>query len=192
MGYSIAWYAVREEKAEQFLQRVGLAPTGEAEEVPESLIAMASLDTGWRVIWYNKYSCPFLQPRHLKTLSLELDIMHCLVEEHVMASSAELWSRGKRQWWLSHESEQDSCGLDVDGELPDSFPAIRQQLEALQVAEGGADADVDYIFDIPLKVAQSIVGFKHDEECKHIIDERFMVLHKSEVKLLAIGGRFRS
>jgi hypothetical protein len=42
-------------------------------------------------------------------------------------------------------------------------------MEELQLAEGGDDAGVDYIFEIPLKVAQSLVGFKHDENCAHLI-----------------------
>jgi hypothetical protein len=55
MGWAITWCAVREENAEQFLNQLRLSPTGETEEFPESLISMAKLDTGWRVIWYNKY-----------------------------------------------------------------------------------------------------------------------------------------
>jgi len=42
--------------------------------------------------------------------------------------------------------------------------------------EGGGEADVDYIFEIPLKVAQALVGFKHDEECPYILEEQFIVL----------------
>jgi hypothetical protein len=63
MGFSISWYAVREGGAQKLPDRLGLAPTGEAEEVPESLISTAKLDTGWRIIWYNEYECPFLRRR---------------------------------------------------------------------------------------------------------------------------------
>jgi hypothetical protein len=51
-------------------------------------------------------------------------------------------------------------------------------MEQAQIAEGGEAADVDYIFEIPLKVAQSIVGFKHDEDCSHI-KTGFVVLSAS-------------
>lgn len=60
--------------------------------------------------------------------------------------------------------------------MPESFPAIREDLEQLQVAKGGDNADVDYIFDIPLKVAQILVGFKHDEECPHLVDKHYVVM----------------
>src|SRR5262245_22482663 len=50
MGFSITWCAVREEGAQKFLDQLDLSPTGETEEIPESLISAAKLDTGWRVI----------------------------------------------------------------------------------------------------------------------------------------------
>jgi hypothetical protein len=52
-------------------------------------------------------------------------------------------------------------------------------MERLQLAEGGDDAEVDYIFEIPLKVAQSLVGFKHDEECTHLLDNHLVVMSRA-------------
>jgi hypothetical protein len=111
MGFSITWCAVREQRAEQFLQRLGLSPTGEVEEFPKSLIATAKLATGWRVIRYNKYAYPFLRSQDLGRVSVDQDVLLCLIEEHVMASSSEMWSGGKRKWWLSHEGENGPKGL---------------------------------------------------------------------------------
>jgi len=179
MGYSITWCAIREDKSERFFQRLGLATTGEVEEFPESLISTARLNTGWRVVWYNKYACPFLQSDDLRSISLDQDVLLCLVEEHVMASSSEMWSNGKRKWRLSHEGEHGPKGLSTDGEPPESFSAVRKDMEKAQLAAGGEEAGVDYIFDIPLKVAQSLVGFKHDEECTHLLDEGFSVMSRT-------------
>jgi hypothetical protein len=179
MGYSATWCAVPESKAEHFLDRLGLKPTGECEEFPESLISTARLDTGWRVVWYEDYDCPFLRPQDLARLSVDQDVLLCKVEEHVMASSAELWSGGKRKWWLSHEGEDGPKGLATDGALPAPFQTIRSEMEKVQLEEGGDEADVDYIFEIPLRLAQSIVGFKHDENSNHVIDNEFEVLSRS-------------
>jgi len=178
MGFSVTWCAVPESSAEEFLNRVGLVLSGETEELPESLISAARLATGWRVIWYGEYTCPFLQPKDLARLSSSHDVLLCLVEEHVMASSSELWSGGTRKWWLSHEGEDGPKGLSVDGDPPTSFVGIRDEMEKLQQDEGGEEADVDYIFEIPLRVAQSIVGFKHDEDNASVIGDGFAVLTK--------------
>lgn len=178
MGFSVTWCAVPEANADQFLNRVGLQPTGETEELPESLISVARLDTGWRVIWYGEYGCPFLRPKDLARLSVDHDVLLCLIEEHVMASSSELWSGGSRKWWLSHEGEDGPRGLSVDGDPPASFAPVRDEMEKLQRDEGGDEAGVDYIFEIPLRVAQSIVGFKHDEDSDHLLGDGFAVLSK--------------
>jgi len=184
MGFAVTWFAVREEHANKLLEQLGLSSAAETEEFPESLISAARLNTGWRVIWYNEYGCPFMRPEDLARLSQEYDVLMCLVEEHVMASSSEFWSSGHRKWWISHEGIDGPKGLSTDGTLPDCFASIRSELEEAQRAEGGEDADVDYIFDIPLKVAQSIVGFKHDEHCPHLTEDRFVVLSKGKKGLL--------
>jgi hypothetical protein len=187
MGYAITWCAVREEGAGILLDRLQLSPTGEREATPQSLISAAKLDTGWRVIWYNRYACPFLGSEDLRAISNEQDVLLCLVEEHAMAGSAELWSGGARKWWISHTGENGPKGLDTDGELPKCFASIRQEMEEAQRAEGGEEADVDYIFEIPLKVAQVIVGFKHDEEYPHLTDEQFLVMSRPPQKKGFLG-----
>lgn len=176
MGFSITWCAVREKDADRLLEDLNLTPTGETEEFPESAVSMAKLDTGWRIIWCNKYDSPIIGSKKLAEISLERDVLFCLVEEHVMASSSEFWSGGNRKWWISHEGENGPKGLDVAGELPECFPKLKREMEEAQKTEGGDKADVDYIFEIPLKVAQTLVGFKHDEDCPHISKEQFIVL----------------
>jgi hypothetical protein len=176
MGFAITWCAVREDRAQDVLDQLGLTPTGEREEIPESLMSTAALDTGWRVIWYNEYGCPFLRPEDLARISKDQDVLMCLVEEHVMASSSELWSGGRRKWWISHEGEDGPKGLAADGDLPAAFASINAQLQAAQSAEGGPAAEVDHLFDVPLKVAQSIVGFKHDEDGPYVTSPAFVVL----------------
>ena len=190
MGFAITWCAVREEHAQTVLDELGLTPTGEREEIPESLMSTAALDTGWRVIWYNEYGCPFLREGDLGRISKERDVLMCLVEEHVMASSAELWSGGRRAWWISHDGGDGPKGLETGGDLPAQFPLINAELQAAQSAEGGDAADVDHLFDIPLKVAQAIVGFKHDEACPHVTNPAFVVLTDGGRKKGLLGRLF--
>jgi hypothetical protein len=178
MGFAISWCAVPENAADAFLERMGLTETGETEEVPESPIGVAQLDTGWRLLLYNQYDCPFLGEAERQAQSLRHDLLYCLIEEHCMASSAELWSHGSRKWWISHEGINGPEGLDSSGELPTDFQQIKNEAEAKQEREGGDKAGVDYLFDIPLLVAKSMTGFKHDEVCPHIIGNQFKVMRK--------------
>jgi hypothetical protein len=52
-------------------------------------------------------------------------------------------------------------------------------MEALQLAEGGDEAGVDYLFEIPLEITKSLVGFKHDEICPHLIGGRLEVMSRA-------------
>jgi len=176
MGFAISWCAVPESAADEFLQRIGLTDSGETEEIPESLIGVASLDTGWRLLWYNEYDCPFLGETQRRELSASYDLLYCLVDEHCMASSSEMWSGGSRKWWISHKGIDGPKGLDSSGDLPANFSEVREEMEAEQLKEGGEQADVDYIFEIPLLVAESITGFKHDEVCPHVVGNEFNIM----------------
>lgn len=175
MGYAVTWCAVREEGAEHLLSHFGLSATGKIEDDPESPFSTAKLNTGWRLIWSNQYACPILTKR-VASFSAGQEVLLCQIEEHVMASSSELWLEGRRKWWVSHKGENGPKGLDSEGELPKCFASIRDEMENAQRAEGGDDADVDLIFEIPLKIAQSLVGFKHDENYELVLDGNFTVL----------------
>jgi hypothetical protein len=179
MGYSITWCAVREEAAAAFLVDTGLSPTGKFETEPESPLCMAKLTSGWRVFWSNRYDCSVLT-KNLASFSEAHEVLVCRVDEHVMASSSELWLSGVRKWRISHLGEDGPSGVETDGELPECFASIREELEVAQRAEGGEEAEVDYIFDIPLKVAQSLVGLKHDEDWESIVVDGFETLSGGE------------
>jgi hypothetical protein len=179
MGYSITWCAVRHAAADQLLSHLGLSATGQVESEPESRFSTASLSTGWRVIWSNTYACPVLT-KGLASFPAEHELLLCQVEEHVMASSVELWLGGRRRWWVSHEGENGPKGLDTEGPLPDCFASIREDMESAQRADGGDDAEVDYLFEIPLKVAQTLVGFKHDEPYESVVEGGFSILSNGE------------
>jgi hypothetical protein len=192
MGFAISWCAVPEAAADGFLQRIGLVDTGETEEVPDSLIGVARLDTGWRLLWYNKYDCPFLGEAQRREHARHHDLLYCLVEEHCMASSSEFWSRGSRTWWMSHEGIDGPKGLDSSGALPDSFQQIKSKMEAAQKQEGGEKAEVDYLFEIPLLVAKSITGFKHDEVCPCVVGNEFKIMKKESQQGGFFSGLFRN
>ena len=182
MGFAITWLAVKRGGMDQVLARLSLNRTGRFEDDPESPFSTARLTSGWQLLWINDYDAPVLAAEHLKVISCDQDILVCRVEEHIMASSAELWSSGQVAWSISHVGTNGPVGLDIVGQPPASFVAIRQDLEATQIAEGGMSADVDHIFDIPLQVARSLVGFKHDEDYEGAIEGRFEVLASARGK----------
>lgn len=144
-GIAIAWCAVQEAAFDGFLQRIGLTDTGKIEEVPDSLIGVAWLDTGWCLFWYNQYDCPFLGEARRQEHSRHHDLLYCLVEEHCMASSSELWSHGSRKWWIPHQGIDGPKGQEFSGELPNDFQEIKTEMETTQKQEVGDKAEVALI-----------------------------------------------
>ena len=79
---------------------------------------------------------------------------------------------------LSTQGEHGPKGIHIEGSPPELFVAIREEMAQAQSAAGGEKANVDYIFEVPLRTAQRLVGFKHDEICRHTIDQHYVVLSR--------------
>ena len=106
-----------------------------------------------------------------------------------MFSSSVFWSDGEKVWSIEHRGEQGTMDLTSDGSLPPVFSELREKYFSEQEAEGGEHAGVDLIFEIPLAVARSLVGFKHDEETPGVDDGTFDVLRLGESGLLSKSSK---
>ena len=62
-----------------------------------------------------------------------------------MVSTAEGWKDGARSWSIAHDAQEGIFDISADGELPDHFEAIKDELFARQNAEGGEDAELGRI-----------------------------------------------
>jgi hypothetical protein len=181
MGYSIAWLAVQGKPLESLLAELGLRPTGRAGEFADHPMVGAAIEGGWHLLVAQGCDHRMISDRVLMTLSRGCRVIACSVEEHVMFSGAALWENGERVWSVSHQGDENLHDLSAQGALPDFFASIRDELLAKQAAEGGKDAGVDYIFEIPLELARRITGFAHDSAASVEIDH-FEVLDTAPAK----------
>ncbi|WP_139373865.1 hypothetical protein [Enhydrobacter aerosaccus] len=143
--------------------RLDLSPTGLVDDVDRGGIGGHELPEGWTLIVLGETEHRLVQHQVLAKLSAGCEVIACNVEEHVMFCSCEQWRNGDRVWRLEHHGDADILGLERFGELPPHLSALEQEHRLHQVADGGKDADVDHIFEVPLALALSIVGVKHDE-----------------------------
>ncbi len=160
MGFSVAWLAVPARAKDQTLNALGLVETGGREDVPEGPLLGSDLPTGWYLLWFDEPSPAALKPEFLRSISAGTELFACQIEEHAMCSTAAHWVNGVEQWFVAHDSEDGLTNLEVVGTPPSALEAIRTKQVALQ----GGSSDVDYVFDVPLALAHSFVGFRHDEE----------------------------
>ena len=185
MGFSLTYIAIKGKTAEAILAELGLTATNEFGGFAETPYCAAPLPDGWYLVCENN-SAEFTREPLLKQLSLNCEVITCSVEEHVMASSANAWQNGNELWSILHASGKGIEHLETRGSLPATFSAIRDDLQSKQRAEnqalGGknrrerAHAGTDYIFDIPVRTVQNLIGFKYDEECPGVPDDSFQVL----------------
>ena len=163
MGYSIGWLAVQTNDADAVYQSLQVKPTDNPDEYFDTPISGVTLNTGW-ILLVAQGSERLIAPQILARVSTRWPCVGCLVEEHVMASSATFWSGGVEVWSIVHEADQGILHLEARGQLPDSFVALRdEKIREQQTDDAGGDGDVDHVFEVPLLVAKQFTGFKHDE-----------------------------
>lgn len=162
MGFAMSWLAVSGAPPAQVLEALGLVRTGVMEEFPESPLAWAALPNGWAVFVAQQTGAPLIARETAARLSQGGVVVAGMVEEHVMCSEAVGYTGGRMQWRVSHDAQRDWQHLDTEGTLPAEFDAIQAQCRASQAAEGGEDSEVDYIFEIPVLLAQQLTSFRYD------------------------------
>ena len=97
-----------------------------------------------------------------------------------MFSDATGWQNGKRLWRVTHKGEDDPKGILAEGTLPAEYASIRDDFISRQDAEGGEKADVDFLFEIPVVLAQTFVDYKHDEESPAFDKNGFELLESTQ------------
>lgn len=171
MGYALQWLAVKGKAPALVLDELDLTGTGEFEDIPDSPLTGATLPGGWYVVTGHH----FLGQFPIERISRGCEVVTCGVEEHVMYSFAEGWKDGQQIWSINHDSSRGIQHLEAKGDLPRAFELIRDRLLAEQQAEG-AKPEVDFVFDIPVEVAQSLTAFRHDKDLDGVDDDPFEVL----------------
>lgn len=163
MGYSIAWILVRGKTKDDILAQLSLADTGEPDEANESPVSGAALPGGAYLVFFNDMAHPATQAPSMRQLSAGCEALGCQVEEHVMASAAFLYKDGAKAWDVVHLAEEGLYHLAVDGTPPALLDTIHAEMKATQDEQGGADAQVDCLFEVPLMLATALCGYRHDE-----------------------------
>jgi len=162
MGFAVSWLAIRDNSEDSVLASLGLEKTGETEEIPESDWSTTRAGD-WIVIWSNRCESKKFRDAGSK---LKGEAIICDVEEHVMFASVAAFKDGSLSWRIVHDAQLASDHLLVEGAPPESLAYIRTE----QFARVSEDREVDFIFDIPIRVAQELVGFRHDEAVQRIFE----------------------
>jgi hypothetical protein len=172
MGSSTSWLAVRGE-SDAVQRELGLEPIGSAVNQKVERFLGGRLEGGWYLVQVGGCDHPIIDASSLGPLSLRFDVVACSIEEHVMYCAAWFWSKGEQVWSVVHQSENGPEHLDSHGNLPNFFPEIRDRYFREQETGQEGPHLVDFIFEIPTRLAQRLTGFHHDEWPETLVVEEF-------------------
>lgn len=163
MGFKISWYAVQGRTKAAALAIAGLVDTGVHEEVPESPYSATEFPGNWVIVWSEDFE--FASAEHLGPLSVDGAILSCQLHEGIMYSAARFHENGKELWSVSHSSWEGLDNLEISGVPPAQLAGIRaeqiaKQREQEPMTESGMS--VDHVWDVPVMLAASICGHRHD------------------------------
>ena len=161
MGYRISWLAVQGLAKDRTLAILNLSDTGEPDEANEAPLSVADLPDGWTVLWSNDETyASDDRAAHMSRAGASVIAAH--VNETCMHSTVSFFAGGERLWRIHHEGDQRIDFLETDGDLPLQAFDIEAHARASQAAEDVDRAEVDWLFEIPLEVARTVCGYKHD------------------------------
>jgi len=183
MGLTLSWVAVRGLEPEQALAALGM-------EVSETLkyedigwrdnIALGPLPNGWLLAVSGDSADAF--EGQLEPLTKLGPAVAGEISEIVMISEARGYEDGKEIWAVTHDPEEEESlyALEITGNPPPELDAIVRAARAEQDAEGGDDASVDLMIEIPGRLSHAICGYMPGEHEPHGVDY---------ADLQPIGGR---
>lgn len=159
MGFSHSWVAVQGLSPERAMEALGM----ESSPAPRPGLFMdgvALIDwPDWLLVISDDDEDAFEGP--LSKLTLLGPTVACRINERVMHSEARGYQAGEKIWSVVHDPNGDESlySLQISGNPPEQLETILRDLKAKQDSEGGEKADVDFIFEVPPKLAESVCGF---------------------------------
>jgi hypothetical protein len=161
MAFKISWVGVKGLKRPQLLARLGMDETSALDRAHEASFALSETSKGWLILYANDFD--YASEPTLAALSAGASVIGCRVLESIGFSGAEQHQRGRKLWSVSHTAQRGPLNLEESGRTPLQLTGIKQRLLAKQAAAGDARPIRDYVFDIPIELAASITGYRHDQ-----------------------------
>lgn len=156
-----SWLAVRGKSPEAVRTALRLRESSLAGDDKLTFqIVGGSSDAGWYLIVARGRDHRLLAEPLIGPLSVGCEVLTCTVEEQESISGAAAWRNGVREWSVSYTGTEGPADVIVDGTLPFAAAVIRDQRIAKARAEDAGDALVDPMFEIPVEIVHSVIGYK--------------------------------
>jgi hypothetical protein len=165
MGASQSWLVIESAKLDGASLALGVRRTGRRSPQPEFPLSARALADGSVLVVSRHCDEPLFAGKKLVEISRRHRVVLTVQEEHVMESRCTVWSLGRKKWSVVHKGgDEGSLHLKTMGKLPAEFAEIRNRAFELQRnQEGAGDEPVDFVFDVPLRLARALTGVDHEQ-----------------------------
>jgi len=158
MGFQVAWLAIKDVSPQKIHDFYDVEASGESDVIPDDFeIAGVQLSSSWYLIHFDDFMPKELSESKLIQLSHLGEVISCRLHEGVMMSMATSYKNGRKEWSVQHDAQKSATHIKSQGDLPSDFNATLDNA-ALKQKER---KDVDYYFDVPIDLAEGIVGYRY-------------------------------
>jgi hypothetical protein len=156
-----SWLGVRGNPPEAILSELRLKQSRvPADDNLTFQIAGALSDAGWYLIVAEGRDHRLVGDAAIQPLSVGCEVVTCQEDEQNIFSAAAGWRHGRRVWSVSYDGEEAATDVVAEGDLPPTFPLIRDRFKAEAQAEDAADALVDPMYEIPIELVHNLIGYR--------------------------------
>lgn len=157
MSSRISWLAVALKSRDETLTALGHADSGVPVRPGECAVAGGGLPGGPYVIVLDGFWHPMLHPSAMQALSSDCVVVGYSESENSNTSLAFLYREGRQVWQVSHVLDEGDDNLHVAGAAPAAVASLLAKAKAARATSGH-----DAVFGVPVALASSVCGFRHD------------------------------
>jgi hypothetical protein len=166
VGYTLSWVAVRSVGPEQALAVLGMevADVLKYEDIGwGDNVVLGHLPGDWLLAVSGDSSDAF--EGQLEPLTKLGQAVAGQISEIVMVSELRGYADGNEIWRVVHDPQEEESlyALQISGNAPPQLDTIVHSARAEQDKEGGEDAAVDFMIEIPGRLSHSICGYHPGE-----------------------------
>lgn len=150
------WIATRKIESQKVYGALSLSETLERDDAMTAPYCAVELPSGVFVVQTSQEDENFMDTETVEALSEDGEAFLCMVSEESMMTILMYCRDGEAQWLISHDGEQGPDHLDVEGELPEIFSELRQDLQE----RASKDEEPVEFFTLPVDLGLALTGYQ--------------------------------
>jgi hypothetical protein len=185
VGLLLEWIGIKDGDKAKVLERLGFEIVGNGPDVRGDYLCTAT-PSGWLIIIANRKKFPLDEAA--AGLSAEPVVLVGQYIEVVNYNTLREVRNGITAWSIIRHTDKARDSFIVEGDLPPQFADIQRRIQELEQEE-----HVDYLFDLPTELAQSICDYPFNEP-DHSYDLLFRIgpIKPAEARQESLAEIFKS